>query len=55
VEKIMGQSDKGTNNKGLFPSNTRQGKNENKNYTYIYNDDNGARKLEIISTQVQNN
>ena len=46
----MGQNDKGTNNKRLFPGNTRQAKNENKSYTNIYNDDKGARKHKIIST-----
>jgi ribonuclease HI len=53
--KWQKECDKGTNDKRFFPSNTRQAKNENKNYTYIYNDDSGAQKLEIISTQVQNN
>ena len=33
-----------------FPSNTRQAKNENKNHTNIYDDDNGARKLKNIFT-----
>jgi hypothetical protein len=42
--------DKTTNNERLFPGNTEQAKNENKNHTYIYNDDNGARKLKITST-----
>ena len=41
----MGQDDKGTNNKRLFPSNTRQAKYKNENHTNIYDDDNGAWKL----------
>jgi hypothetical protein len=43
--KWQNEWDKATNNKRLFPSNTRQAKNENKNYTYIYNNENGAWKL----------
>jgi hypothetical protein len=39
-----------TTNRTLFPSNSRQVKDENKNFTYIYNDDNGAWKLKIVFT-----
>jgi hypothetical protein len=48
--KWQSEWDKRTNNKSLFPRNSRQVKDENKNHIYFHNDVNGARKLKIIFT-----